>query len=222
MPKTKKLISVKCPNELEPVFLRAEESVKKFFSKQSHDPKKAIRKVSGDRYMLVKAEALGYYIRKSAERVVGKKNAPMFIFDFGHAIGKSEAKGFHEKFKLKTPEERLSAGPVHFNYAGFAFVKLLPGCSPIPNKDYVLVYDHPNSFEAEMQLRLEGKSKECVCHLNAGYSSGWCEQSYGIPLTAKEVSCVAKGDKQCRFVMAHPDRILEFIDKFAKQWGIKL
>lgn len=216
-----KLISVKCPKELEPVFLKAEELVKKFFSKQTHDPKRAVRKVSGDRYMLIRAEALGYYIRKSAERIVGK-NAPMFVFEFGHAIGKSEAAGFHKKFHLKTPDEKLSAGPVHFNYAGFAFVKLLPGCSPTPDNNYVLVYDHPNSFEAEMQLRLEGKSKGCVCHLNAGYSSGWCEQSYGIPLTAREVSCVAKGDKQCRFVMAPPERILEQVEKFTKKWKIKL
>ncbi|MCK4589861.1 MAG: 4-vinyl reductase [Nanoarchaeota archaeon] len=218
--KTKKLISVKCPPELEPVFLKAEKLVKNFFSNQKHDPNKAIRTVSGDRYMLIRAEALGYHIRKSAEKIVGR-NAGMFIFNFGHAIGQAEARGFHKKFKLKTPNEKLSAGPVHFNYAGFAFVNLLPGCNPIPNNDYVLVYDHPNSFEAQMQLKLEGKSKNCVCHLNAGYSSGWCSESYGLHLIAKEVTCMARGDKQCRFVMAPPDKIIEHIEFFKKKWGLK-
>jgi len=220
MAQKQKLASVICPPELEPVFLKAEEKVKKFFSDQKHDSKKAIRTVSNDRYMLVRAEALGYYIRKSAEKIVGR-NAGMFIFNFGHAIGKAEARGFHKKFKLKTPNEKLSAGPVHFNYAGFAFVKLLPGCNPTPDKNYVLVYDHPNSFEANMQLRLEGKSRDCVCHLNAGYSSGWCSESYGLNLIAREVTCVARGDKQCRFVMAPPEKISDHIESFKKQWGLK-
>lgn len=216
-----KPISVICPPELNNAFLKSEKLVKDFFSKQKHNPKTAVRTISRERYMLVRAEALGYHIRKSAEKIVGKENAKMFVFKFGHAIGKSEAAGFHKKFKLKSPNEKLSAGPVYFNYAGFAFVKLLPGCNPVPDKNYVLVYDHPNSFEANMQLKLEGKSKSCVCHLNAGYSSGWCEQSYGIKLIAKEVSCVAKGDKQCRFVMAPPDRIMEHIEHFKAKWNLK-
>ena len=221
MPNKEKLDSVICPPELEQVFLKAEKRVSKFFSKQHHDPKTAVRSVSGDRYMLVRAEALGYHIRKAAEKIVGPANAGMFVFRFGHAIGMAEAAGFHKKFKLKTPDEKLSAGPVHFNYAGFAFVKLLPGCNPAPNYDYVLVYDHTNSFEADMQLKMEGKSKECVCHLNAGYSSGWCEQSYGIGLVAKEVTCVARGDRQCRFVMAPPEMIMEHVERFKKIWKIK-
>ena len=221
MTKKEKLISVKCPEELVPVFQKAEKQVKEFFSKQIHNPKTAVRKISGDRYMLVRAEALGYYIRKTAEKIVGKENAKMFVFKFGHAIGKAEAVGFHKRFKLKTPNEKLSAGPVYFNYAGFAFVDLLPGCSPTPDKNYILVYNHPNSFEAKMQLKLDGKSKNCVCHMNAGYSSGWCEESYGIPLVAKEVACVAKGDKYCRFVMAPPSRIFEHIGTFKKKWRIK-
>ena len=216
----KRLVSVKCPKELEPSFLKAEKLVKKFFSKQTHDPKTAVRKVSDDRYMLVRAEALGYFIRKTAEKIVGVENAKMFVFKFGHAIGKAEAKGFHKKFNLQIPDEKLAAGPVHFNYAGFAFVDLLPGCSPTPNMDYVLVYDHPHSFESEMQLKLEGKSKDCVCNMNAGYSSGWCEESYGIPLIAKEVACVAKGDKFCRFVMAPPSKIFAHIDYFKKKWRL--
>src|SRR3990172_4412357 len=99
MPETKKekLVSVKCPKELEPVFIKAEKQVKKFFSEQSHNPETAVRTVSGERYMLVRAEALGYYIRKSAEKIVGG-NAGMFVFNFGHAIGRAEAAGFHKKF----------------------------------------------------------------------------------------------------------------------------
>ena len=216
-----KLVSVKCPKELEPVFLNAEKMVKEFFSKESHDPAKAVRRVSGDRYMLVRAEALGYHIRKTAEQIVGPEGAKMFIYQFGKAIGKAEAKGFHEKFKLKAPDEKLAPGPVHFNYAGFAFVDLLPESHTSPDDNYLLLYNHPHSFEAEMQLKHEGKTKHCVCYLNAGYSAGWCSESFGIELDAREVICVAKGDPDCRFVMAPPFKLPAYVEEYSKLWRQK-
>ena len=47
--------------------------------------------------------------------------------------------------------------------------------------------------------------------MNSGYSSGWCEESFGIPLTSVEISCRAKGDDNCTFIMAPPHRIEEYI-----------
>jgi V4R domain len=43
-----------------------------------------------------------------------------------------------------------------------------------------------------------------VCAMNAGYSSGWCEESFGIPLVATEITCRAAGNDTCRFIMAPP------------------
>ena len=66
-----------------------------------------------------------------------------------------------------------------------------------------------------MQLKMEGKSKICVCNLNAGYSAGWCEESYGINLDAEEIACIAKGDKNCQFVMAPPDKLRDYVKKYS-------
>ena len=210
-----KLVSVRCPKELEPIFLRAEKQVKEFFANQEHDPTKAVRTISGDRYMLVRAEVLGYWLRKVAEKIYGTEGTDVLVYEFGKAIGRSDAKGFHEKFGLKQPDERLGPGPIHFNYSGFAFVELLPESHPSPDDDYLLVYNHPHSFEAEMQLKMEGKSKICVCNLTAGYSAGWCEESYGIKLDAEEIACIAKGDKNCKFVMAPPDKLRDHVKKYS-------
>ena len=49
--------------------------------------------------------------------------------------------------------------------------------------------------------------------MNAGYSSGWCEESFGLPLTAVEITCRAKGDEKCTFIMAPPHRIEEHLKK---------
>jgi hypothetical protein len=52
--------------------------------------------------------------------------------------------------------------------------------------------------------------------MNAGYSSGWCEESFGVPLVAQEILCRAKGVNYCRFIMAHPDMISKFVEEYKR------
>jgi PAS domain S-box-containing protein len=52
--------------------------------------------------------------------------------------------------------------------------------------------------------------------MNAGYSSGWCEESFGLPLVACEILCTARGDDRCRFVMAPPERIEARIQAYSR------
>ena len=37
---------------------------------------------------------------------------------------------------------------------------------------------------------------------SAGYSAGWCSESFGLEVHAREITCVAAGGRECRFVMA--------------------
>ena len=137
-----------------------------------------------------------------------------FLFDIAHVIGTNDAKNFHQKMNLVDPISKLSAGPVHFAYSGWAFVDILPESTPSPNDDYYLIYNHPFSFEADSWMRSGKKSETPVCVMNSGYSSGWCEESFGIPLTAVEVTCKAKGDEHCTFIMSPPERIQEHVNRF--------
>ncbi len=75
----------------------------------------------------------------------------------------------------------------------------------------------PTPSEADSWVRTGARSKEPVCVMNSGYSSGWCEESFGFPLTSVEVSCIAKGDARCSFVMAPPHRIQEHLEKINSQ-----
>jgi PAS domain S-box-containing protein len=52
--------------------------------------------------------------------------------------------------------------------------------------------------------------------MNAGYSSGWCEESFGIPLVASEIMCKARGDSACRFIMAHPHKMAQYIQAYLR------
>ncbi|MGH7281234.1 MAG: V4R domain-containing protein, partial [Polyangiaceae bacterium] len=46
-----------------------------------------------------------------------------------------------------------------------------------------------------------------VCVFSAGYSAGWCSESFGLEVHAKEVTCVAAGQSECRFVMSPWDKL---------------
>ncbi|MFH1760529.1 MAG: PAS domain S-box protein, partial [bacterium] len=213
--------SVIVPKMFKPVFDQAQKTVGQYFKNIQLDPSKGSITIGTERYVLVRSSALSInflntisalYSDRSAEEALSQGRN--ILFDIAHILGLNDAKEFHLQMGLKDPVAKLSAGPVHFSHTGWALVKLLPGCNPTSDKDYYLIYDHPYSFEAHEWIKNHKMSESPVCIMNAGYSSGWCEQSFGIPLTAVEITCKAKGDKNCRFIMAPQDCIEKHVKKY--------
>jgi signal transduction histidine kinase/CheY-like chemotaxis protein len=209
LPKT-----VRVPPDLAPLFLKAEEAVSGYFEARSHRPEEGSIEIFGQRYVLVRAAALSveffdlvrelYGPGREAEAEAFAKN---LLYDLAHAVGKADARNFHAKMGLEDPVARLSAGPIHFAHTGWAFVDIHPESRPAPDENYYLIYDHPYSFESEAWLQAGRQCESAVCIMNAGYSSGWCEASFDLPLVATEILCRAKGDACCRFIMAPPERM---------------
>ena len=81
-----------------------------------------------------------------------------FLFDIAHSIGQADAKSFFLKMKVDDPIERLSAGPIHFAYSGWASVKIHPLSRPTPDENFYLIYDHPYSFEAQAWMEQKEKN----------------------------------------------------------------
>lgn len=220
--------AVKVPEAFKPFFDAAQQTVRSYFSELKMDPSRGTIEINDQRYVLVRASAfskgfLDTILHLYADR--GESEAfsigHNFLFDYAHVIGMHDAKDFHQIMHLTDPLSKMSAGPVHFAYSGWAFVDILPESNPAPDEDFCIIYEHPYSFEADTWVRQGTVSKEPVCIMNAGYSSGWCEESFGIPLTAVEVSCVAKGDDCCRFIMSPPHKIQEHLERFnAKNPGL--
>ncbi len=220
--------TVRVPDAIKPLFDKAQQTVGEYFCNLKMDPTRGTIEINDQRYVLVRASALSndfldtvrqlYSDRGDKEAMTIGKN---FLFDIAHVIGINDAKNFHQKMNLDDPIAKLSAGPVHFAYSGWAFVDILPESSPTPDDNYFLTYNHPFSFEADSWIRSGKSSDTPVCVMNAGYSSGWCEESFGIPLTAVEVTCKAKGDEHCTFIMSPPHRIQEHVNRFAANPQLK-
>lgn len=219
--KEKTLHSVKVDENFRQIFFNAQEYVRKYFDNRVENRRNGIIEISGERYLLIRAAAMSEELFELIETLYkdrGDENARAmardFLFDISHAVGRSDAKRFHAKMNLTDPIEKLSAGPVHFAYSGWAVVDLLPESNPTPDENYLLMYDHHFSFEADAWIENKKITDFPVCIMNAGYSSGWCEESFGMPLVAVEIECRAMGDKQCRFIMAPPSRIEEYITQY--------
>lgn len=213
--------TVTVPEPFKPLFDLAQQTVHEYFRHLKMDPTKGTIQINEQRYVLVRASALSkdfldtiqklYADRGEQEAMAIGKN---FLFDIAHVIGMNDARNFHVTMNLTDPISKLSAGPVHFAYSGWSFVDILPDSNPTPDENFYLIYNHPYSFEADSWIRAGKKSDTPICIMNAGYSSGWCEESFGIPLTAAEVTCTARGDAHCTFIMSPPDKIQEHLDRY--------
>ena len=215
------LRTVKVPAPIEPLFLKAQAYVSRYFSRKVEDPELGTISISGERYILLRAASMSVEFFDLVTSLYQDKGegearsvASNLLFDMAHAIGKADAKAFHGKMGVTEPIEKLSAGPIHFSFSGWAFVDISPESHPTPDNDYFLIYDHPFSFESDTWLRRGRKTAFPVCIMNAGYSSGWCEESFGLPLVAVEIECLAAGGAHCRFIMAPPSRIEEHLARY--------
>jgi PAS domain S-box-containing protein len=215
------LNTVNVPDQFRPLFEKAQEYVSEYFGLKKEDPSKGTIEIFGERYILIRAASMSVEFFDTIMNLYSSEGeneafniARSILFDIAHTVGKMDARNFHKKMNLKDPIEKLSAGPIHFSHSGWASVDIFPESTPSPDKNYCLVYDHPFSFESDAWTRAGRTTKFPVCVMNAGYSSGWCEESFGVSLVASEIMCKAKGDEACRFIMAHPSRIEKNIQDY--------
>ncbi len=210
---------VRVPESAQPLFAQAEVAMRKLFEQIDIDPARAMIAIGEERYLLIRASAFAIDFLDTLVELYSDRGerealaiARSFLFDIAHTIGLHDARVIHEKLgNSQDAVEKLSGGPVHFAYTGWSLVEIHESSRPVPDENFCLVYEHRYSFEAASFIRAGRVSEGPVCIMGAGYSSGWCEASFGVPLTAVEVKCKARGDEACIFVMAPPEKIAERI-----------
>lgn len=212
--------AVDVPEAFRPLFDAAEETVGAYFRDFVADPSQGTIEIAGERYLLIRAAGLSYGFVKAISQLYADRGqaealriGKTLLFDMAHVLGASDARNFHRKMEVHDPIAKLSAGPVHFAYAGWAFVQILPGAVAEASDDFFLKFHHPFSFESHSWIRAGREPDFPVCIMSAGYASGWCEESFGIRLSASEIACKAKGDETCTFVMAPPHRLPEYVER---------
>lgn len=219
--------TISMPEPLKHLFGNAEKIVHEYFEKIEIDPSQASIKINDQRYLLLRASSLSVNFLNTIQNLYadkGKENAfnigQNFLFDIGHVIGIEDAKIFHKKMGVTDPLSKLSAGPINFAYTGWAYVNIHEDSTPSPDENFLLKYDHLHSFEADSWIQSGKTAPAPVCIMSSAYSSGWSEASFGMELTAVEISCRACGDESCTFIMAPPHKIEEYLLQYNTQNNI--
>lgn len=212
---------VKCPEPFAPLFAKAEDIMESFFEKLVRTPEEGRIDISGVRYVLMRTDSLSLELQEELRKTFGEAGAQQIRYKLGRAGGMRDARLFADRLGVEDPIMRLALGPVHFAHVGWASVNIYPESAPQPNEDYFLAYDHPYSFEADAYLRNEVASHSPVCFMNAGYSAGWCQVAFGVELKAEELTCRARGDERCVFVMAHPKNFERLKREYREKTGLK-
>lgn len=209
---------VECPEQFEGLFEAAEEVMEPIFQQMDFKKEDGSISIAGERYVMYRGDSMAVALRKQLEKVLGA-STPTIIYQFGKACGSADAQFIFEKTGVEDPAMRLAFGPVGFAMGGYAKVKILPQSAPAPNENFLLVYDHPNSYEAQAYINKGIETDRPVDHMNAGYSAGWCGEAFGLKLEAKEIRCRAKGDDMCLFVMAPGSMIRKRIAEIEETLG---
>lgn len=196
------------PPEMASVFEKARDSVRQYFESLKTVPARGRVEVDKDRFILARTDSLSLVLRNVLTEIYGEHGSDQLLYAFGKAVGRTEARKFFERFGLKDPMEKFGFGPTYFSFSGWAFVNLLYPTHPVGDETFLLVFANQQSFEAEGFIAEGEKTQKAICHINAGYLTGWCEESFGIPLETRELFCTAKGDPLDLFLMAHRKKIL--------------
>ncbi|MDR2877271.1 MAG: diguanylate cyclase [Chromatiales bacterium] len=222
-------LAVTVPSQMEEIFRVAQQKVDRYFSDHQASSENGVLRLGGNRHILLRADVLAFEFSQTIRSVYGDspQTNEIFLsmmFDLAHAAGVADARKFNETMHLTDPIDKLSVGPVYFAYTGFARVVIHEHSRPVANDDFVLFYRHENSFEDETWRSRDTLPESPVCIVSAGYSSGWCSESFNVPLIAVEYECGAMGNAGCEFVMAPPHRIEAYLSACAgkRHWPLYL
>lgn len=210
---------VTCPDPFSPLFSKAEDIITPLFWDFKRTPEEGSITVSSERYVVYRADSMAIALKDQLASVLGP-GAGVVIYQIGKATGAADARFYIDKTGVSDPALALAMGPVSFALGGYANVTILEDSAPSPDEDFLLVYDHPNSYEAEAHIKAGLKPTAPVDFLNAGYSAGWCAEAFGLKLEAKEISCKAMGHDQCRFVMAPSKRLRDRVKEIKAKYDI--
>jgi diguanylate cyclase (GGDEF)-like protein len=215
-------LAAEVPEAMREMFGVAQKRVENYFSQTIQDKSSGIWRLAGNRHVLLRGDALAMEFFHSVRSIYGDSAqateiGSALLFDLAHAAGVADARKFHSAMNLADPIDRLAVGPIYFAFAGFARVCIHENSRPIPGDEYALFYRHENSFEAESWIANKEKSESPACIISAGYSSGWCSESFNTPLVAVEHECEAMGGAGCEFVMAPPHMIESLLPKLPQK-----
>lgn len=154
--------------------------------------------LGNDRMVLFRQEAMET-LRALLVEHLGQRLTTALFAQFGYRCGRGDYLTITTEYEWETEGDRMASGPIMHAWEGIV--------QPIPE---VIEFDRnahhfhmkglwKNSYEAEVFLRLFGRSERPVCHSLTGYASGWSSEFIGFPVLCIERRCIGCGDSECEW-----------------------
>ena len=155
-----------------------------------------------DRSILTSVSAFGT-LRRDLIKNIGYHRVKGFLFNYGQALGKQDARKAVETHRL-SKKEKILYGTVIHEMQGHAHVKVtkleLTHNARSGKSSVHMEGKWKNSYEAEEHMRQFGIAKDPVCYTLTGYASGYLTEICQQPVVLKEVACEGKGDEECYWI----------------------
>jgi len=188
-------------------------------SKATWDIETGTHHVAGDRYVLIRAESLTVGVQEELEKVLGSgKDAA--TYRLGKALGSTTCRKVASTYPDFSREQILALGPIAFALNGFSKTTIREESNLAFDDSFLMFYEHSNSFEAESFKQNGITTPKTACWLSAGFVAGWCTEALGFNVESREVSCTARGDDKCIFVMCVPKKLREVSKDLCTKHGI--
>ncbi len=185
----------------------AKERARDLSSRLKVKPEEGLIELAGEAQLLVGFDAL-VTVGKDLHDRFGRAAAELALYRLGYEMGARLCRIVSATYGLEDPLDRLLMGPLVFVLIGwFPYADFLKA-NLTQDEEWLLLWE-TRSRLAERFLSMFGKADTAVCFTLAGVGAGWCSEAFGLPLIAREVLCVAKGDSSCRFLVAHKSKFLE-------------
>ncbi|MEH7415354.1 XylR N-terminal domain-containing protein [Neobacillus drentensis] len=155
-----------------------------------------------NRKFITSSGALGL-LREVLVKNLGIDRMRGFLNRFGWEMGKNDAQNVMKS--SLTLDTLLKQGPIYHTSNGHISGTTYEGFVELDEQNRVIsIYGTgtwEDSFEVYEHVNRFGNSKTQVCNTLAGYASGYMSTICDQEVLAKEITCIGKGDKECRWVI---------------------
>lgn len=164
--------------------------------------------LNNERAILVSMSAFGT-LRQDLIQNLGYERMKGFLIRYGWDLGVNDAAKVLE-LHLSSIAEMIKKGPTLHTMRGHVEIELTyldidtEAVGPIISIDMEGIWK--NSYEAVEHVERNGITTEGGCHTLAGYVSGYLSAICNQKVIAIEISCIGKGDRECRWVAKSIDR----------------
>lgn len=161
-----------------------------------------IGEINDNRYMKIPTQTFGI-LRKQLVKNLGAERSQDLLFNFGYEMGATDVKKLIDSGVEKA--DLVKKGPI-LHIENGQIEGIIHQCEAKFDENNQLMNivgqgEWIGSYEAIQHLNWFGPSNKTVCYTLTGYASGFMSGAFDDQLIAKELTCKAKGDPSCTWII---------------------